>query len=407
MISTISKNVLVRFTLLQFFLYAYMGAFTPYMIALGLDRGLSQTMVSIAVSFQMICVLMGNVSWGRISDRQQTGRLPFIAALSLCGVFQILLFFSRNMSLFFLIYGLFGLFSGAVGVLLDSWFMRAATDEIAVYRKVRSAGAVGYAFAIAGSGKIVETNGFGYAIALSTVMIFITIALCFTGREEAGDHLLSVQKSESPTLTRNRQKTGASFLRQPLFLVWIMLILLTGLATSPVGNLKVVILERLEAGTAELGLDGFIGCAAQFAMFFLVGKLEKHSPVKRMLIVSLCVMVGLALYINAGSVVMVYAASILFYAIFSIINPCTREIVKSVVPAEDQTTAIGIADAFSNNVSTMIAMLYSGAVSDRYGINTLLSICMTFSVITIFICFGLLLHRAAPKPRRSRRKLAH
>ncbi len=389
------RKELVRFTLLQLFLYAFMGAFTPYMIAMGLDRGFSQTSVSIAVSFQMICVLLSNVFWGRLADWLQSSKKIFILTIAMCGVIQILLYFSRGFGSFFCIYGLFGFMNGAVGVLLDSWLLRTISYDIAVFRKIRSAGSLGYAATIAISGRLVESVGYGSAALLSGVLVAVTIALCFGTGE--------VRMPE--TAKKDCGGKGMDFLKSPVYVTWLILLLLIGIATSPVGNMKIVILERVGAGASELGIDGLIGCAAQFVMFFLVSRLEKYSPVIRMMFICLCVMLGLALYIAAGNVVMVYAASMLFYAIFSIINPSTREIVRDHVPLQHQTAATGIADAFSNNVSTMVAMLYSGAVSDRYGINMLLTVCMYFALLTMLICFGLLIRNSGMRAGRRGRRL--
>ncbi len=389
------KKELVRFTLLQFFLYAFMGAFTPYMIAMGLDRGFSQTSVSLTVSFQMICVLLSNVFWGRLSDWLQSSKTIFTVSIALCGVIQILLYFSSGFGSFFCIYGLFGLVNGAAGVLLDSWLLRTISYDIGVFRKIRSAGAVGYAAAIALSGRLVEARGYGIAAAMATLLALMTIALCI-GTPET--RMPEAEKEESG-------RKDAAFLLNPVYVTWLILLLLVGIATAPVGNMKIVILERVGAGTAELGIDGLIGCAAQFVMFFLVSRLEKYSPVIRMMIICLCVMTGLALYITAGNIVMVYAASMLFYAIFSIINPSTREIVRDHIPQRYQTTATGLADAFSNNVSTMVAMLYSGMISDRYGINMLLTVCMYFAILTMLICFGFLIRNSIAGAGRNRRKI--
>ena len=110
-----------------------------------------------------------------------------------------------------------------------------------------------------------------------------------------------------------------------------------------------------------------------------------------------------AFYMSASSAVMVYMGSMLFYGIFSIINPCTREIVRDCVDENDQTTAIGIADAAQNNISTMISMLYSGFISERFGVNTLLSVCMVMAVATAALCM-MLAARSASLSHRGRKK---
>ena len=377
------RNIITRFTLLEFFFYTFMGAFTPYMIAMGISRGYSQTSVSIAVSFQMICVLAGNVFWGRIADRFRTNRITFIVALLLCGVFQILLYNSWTYLTFFLMYGIFGTCSGAVGVLLDTWFLKHISYDISIFRKVRSAGAAGYAVSTLLSGKLVDSFGYGYAAGMSTLMILITIALCYGVRDAVSADAPKTERIQARS-SGNRKMPG--FLSQPMYLIWIVLLLLSGLATTPVGNMKIVILNGVGAGAGALGVDGFIGCCAQFVMFFLVSKLEKYSPIQRMMMVSACVMTGIILYVNASSVISVYIGSMLFYGIFSIINPCTREIVRDYVSAEDQTTATGIADACSNNVSTMIAMLYSGYISENFGVHTLLYFCLMIAAASAILC---------------------
>ena len=388
-----SRNILTRFTLLEFFFYTYMGAFTPYMISLGLDRGYSQTSVSLAVSFQMVCVLLGNTLWGRISDRFRTNKKTFIAAMACCIAFQSCFYFSPNFPLFFLMYGIFGTCSGAMGVLLDTWFLKCIHYDISTFRKVRSAGSLGYGVAILASGLLVERAGYGCVFYVSIVLLMLTIVLC-RGVDE-----VRPERRNAQDLARGGR--GMAFLGNHMYLIWVLLLLILGLATAPVGNLKIVILERLGSGADALGMDGFLGCLVQFIMFFAVSRLERFSPVGRMTIASLWALIGIVLYITASGPVMVYMGSMLLYGIFSIVNPCTREIVRDHVDVQDQTTAIGIADACSNNVSTMISMLYSGMISERFGMQTLLVVCFGMAVFTMGLCLMMVSARRRPlHPRK-------
>lgn len=268
---------------------------------------------------------------------------------------------------------------------------------------MRSAGAAGYGISTLFSGILVERSGYGHALVLSSILLVTTILLCGGVYEQSVENVPADTGISDPKRGDRKTPRALSFLHSPMYIIWVVMLLLSGLSTSPVGNLKIVILERAGIGAGALGMDGFLGCAVQFVMFFAVSKLEKSTPIQRMMIVSACVITGIAFYMSASSAVMVYMGSMLFYGIFSIINPCTREIVRDCVDENDQTTAIGIADAAQNNISTMISMLYSGFISERVGVNTLLSVCMVMAVATAALCM-MLAARSASLSHRGRKK---
>ena len=479
-----SKLTLIRFALLTFFFYHFMGAFTPYFVAMGLDRGFSQTFVSIAISFQMVCVLLGNTLWGRISDHYGSSKKVFIASMFCATLFQTFLFASPNAVVYFLMYGIFGTCSGAMGVLLDTWFLDSIGYDMSTFRKIRSFGSLGYGSAILISGMLLKWQGYTALFILSTFMLILTALLCIGVAEvrrdgrvpsHSGTHLeeirrdcrtrsLSVAHPEEvrregsipsysskglkdraaiknssgehrfvykhhlasmfhfagihhfpgihhyagihhftglhrlARMNGKQRNTGLQFFHDHKYLIWVMLILLSGLATAPVANLKVVLLERAGAGPQALGVDGFLGSMVQFVMFFAVSRLDHLRPARRMLIVSGCVVSAITLYLTASGIVMIYMGSMLLYGTYSIINPCTREIVRDSVIPREQTTAMGIADACQNNVSTMISMLYSGMISERFGMNTLLSVCLSMALFTGIMCVVLSTGRKHPVP---------
>ena len=370
------KKTIVRFIILVFVFYAAMGTFTPYLIPMGISRGYSQTAVTMIISVQMIFILLGNTLWGRMADRLQKNKMPFMLSLLLNGCVQALLFLVRQQTLYFTVFALFGLCCGTSGVLLDAWVLNEISFDISRFRKIRSAGAAGYAVTVLISGWIVENLGYGRSLILSLSLIVLTVLLS-----------LSVRESEKEIVhqTTSEKSKGLGFLKQPVYLAWVFLLVLSGMATNPIGTLKIVILERVGKGTSALGVDSFIGCVAQFFLFFAAAKLEKLKPLSRMFLACTAITVGVLLYMFASSVYIIYIATMLFYGIYSIVNPGTREIIRDYIPPKDQTTAIGIADACGLNISTMIAMLYTGLISERYGIYALMVVCLGMSLLTVVI----------------------
>ncbi len=384
--------MLFRLFVLEVLVYGFMASFVPFIFSLGLTRGYSEEMLSLAVALEMLGVMAGNVVWGRISDRKRTNRKTLIACCFFLMMFQAGTLASRSFVLFLACFFAAGFCYGAPGILIDSWVLRELRFDMDQYRTIRSGGAAGYAAGMLAGGRIVESVGFPAGLALSSGIALAAAAIA----------ALTV---ESPFAVSNVSYAGKrQFKASHEYLVWLFLLVLGGLAVAPPNNMKIVLMERVGAEQSAQGMDGFLGCMAQAAMFLAGRYFRKCSPVIRMILVSLTVFAGISCYMTATTVYGVFAGSILISGIFSLVNPASREVVKQYVSQDSQTTAAGICDSCYSYASAMAAMMISGPVLARGGMDAVLSGCRLIALLTAVLCVFLAVPKRERKMNRAARK---
>ncbi len=381
---------MLRFIVLVTLNYAWAAVCPPYVVTYGLSHGYSQSQVSIGVSLEMFCLILGNVLWGRISDHFRTNKKIWMLCMTIAAADVFFLFTSRSYGGFLAGFCLLGTVNGATGILMDTWVLKQLGNDIAKYGRIRSFGAAGYAAAMLAAGFIIKTRGY-FALAAVSLMIWaaaVGIALFLaekpweTAEGTAGTPL---KRKAGEREISGRRELFRDFLNRD-YLLWLLLLFLAGMAIAPCNNLKIVILGKAGGDVSSQGLDGFLGCAVQFFLFFLVGKLGNLAPRRRMLIVTASISAGIVCYLTAASTLQVYLGTILIHGVYSIVNPATREIVTKTVPGRSHTTAIGIGDTCYSHFSNMLIMTVSGTVSERFGLNVMLSVCLCIALAAVALC---------------------
>lgn len=378
----------VRFAVVEGVYYAIFATFASFVAAFCLARGYSQALVSVLVAVYMLCSFAGQFLWGSMCDRFRTNKKIFLLGVAAGGVIQLVMLFTQNRLLFAVAYGMFGLMLGPMGSILDTWMLRSIHYDVALYGKARSAGTAGYAVCILFMGALIARFGYGLAVVLSTVCVAATV-------------LLALRIPDAPVLgarTPVKLKNILSILKNPMYLLLILVLFLIGLAVGPANNLKIMVLQSVGGDVSLQGVDNFIGCVAQFFLFFFSGLFDRFPAKLRLLGSSGIILAALALYWLASGPWMIYAGTFLLFGSYSVLTASSRLVVKDSVDEQYQTTAIGLADACYNNLASTIALLYAGALADAMGIKFMLLVSLALAAVPAAIMAGVTLRARKSTP---------
>ncbi|MCR5468704.1 MAG: MFS transporter [Lachnospiraceae bacterium] len=387
-----SRSLNIKFGIVQGLMYACMGSFGGFIVALGLAKGYSQSSVSLALSLNMICTIAGNLFFGSLADRFDKNKQIFVFCMALSAVAQAGMVMSSFFPVYVLFYAMLGFFMGPVGALLDTWVLRGINFDIKTYGRIRSMGALGYGVMMLVAGILVNRYGYFTAMVVSdTLCITDLLFAAFLVKNITRAELFLADPSRKPETVSTASKHSnpiKELTKSGAYIGWVIMIFLIGLSMAPINSMKIVIMESVGGDVSSLGIDGFLGCSVQFVLLCASGLIAGISTKKREVIIAAMTGVSVVLCMFANSTIMVYGASIILYGLFSFVNPTTREIVKDNISYEHQTVAIGIADLSYGNISTVVAMLYAGTVSERFGLHTMIMMC--FITVLVPIALALL-----------------
>jgi MFS family permease len=177
------------------------------------------------------------------------------------------------------------------------------------------------------------------------------------------------------------------------YLFLVVLLLFTGLATAPIGNMKIAILKSVGGNVSHQGYDFFFMCMFQLPFFFLAGRIRRINRKLRFVAATIGPMLMILCNLIAASPGLVIAGSVFNAISFSIMLPTTREIVEVYVDVRLRTTANGVTDAVFQSLAGMVSLLYVGSIMDRFGMKVVFAISLVVQVIPIAMAVGSLIRK--------------
>lgn len=378
-----NTKLLVRFSIFDALYWAWNASFVGYMTTYMLSCGMSSAALSIMLAAYMLLSFAGAFFWGGRCDRCRTSRKIFLAEFAMAAAAALLIYFTAgwNLTLSALLYPLFGFLASPLGANADSWMLREFDRDAAMYGRARAAGSSGYAVMMLVSGQLINRLGFvmiPVCFGLLSVIVWgIALGTKESPYEEASRHL----EPENPV----------SLLRIPPYMFMIVIIFFTGLAISPINNLKNVLLESVGGNVATIGLDAFLGVMVQAAFIFLSGRLHRLATGLRLFLVAFLVMGTMVLTIGASSPLLIIAGTLLCNASYGIMLPTTREITERSVSGSLKNTAHSLSDAMYGNFSGVLALLYSGWMMDALGAKSVAYLGAAIMVLPVLLASSALI----------------
>ncbi len=355
--------------------WGIMASFGSYIIAMALDRGYSQGMVSIMVSGYLVSAFAGQFFWANLCDRLRTNKRVFILGVCVTAVTQILLYLVNTPWVFAILYIALGFTLQPMGSVLDAWMLRSLEGDVKAYAPARGGGSIGYAVTMLGMGKLIARLGYWIMPVCASLFAAVTLAVALAGQEAAFP--------EADQTAKLSFRATFSALKNGAYLRMLAVVFLLGMAIAPVNNFKISILKELGGDVSTQGLDGFFSCVAQFAVFEAGALLARIPAATRLLGGAVMLSVSVLITANASNCASVIAATMLVGSCFGVIMPAGRERILKTVDARCQTTAIGLMDGCYSFLGGTIAMLYAGTLAEAFGLRVLLAVCAGISLVPV------------------------
>ena len=371
----VDLKTFVKFASLEALYWAFIASFAGYASTYLLACGLSSTALSIMLACYMGCSFAGAFFWGGLCDKMRTNRKVFIFEFAAALIAATAIFFvaSKNVWIAAIMYPLFGFLYAPLGSNLDSWMLRSFNRDAGIYGRARSLGSVGFAVMMLIMGQLINRFGFiVMPIMFISSSVLVLIMAMITQEMPYEARVVTAQKENITELFR---------IRQYMFLIAILFT--TGLAVSPINNLKTVIISSVGGDVSILGLDSFIGVMVQAVFIFISGSLRRIPADLRLLLMSVCELITMVLIFTAAGPAMVILGTVFNNVSYGLMLPTMREITEKSVSGPLKNRAHSLADAMYISFAGIIALLYSGVMMDNLGARSVALLGMGIMMIPV------------------------
>lgn len=168
------------------------------------------------------------------------------------------------------------------------------------------------------------------------------------------------------TATKEKNSPAELFKIKP-YMFLVVILFTTGIAVSPINNLKTVIISSVGGDVSILGLDSFIGVMVQAVFIFISGNLRVIPSSLRLVMMSVCELITMILIFTAAGPAMVILGTVFNNVSYGLMLPTMREITEKSVSGSLKNTAHSLSDAMYGSFAGIIALLYSGVMMDSLG----------------------------------------
>ena len=382
----ISTKTLVTFSILDGLYWAYYACFGGYISTYLLACGMTSSVLSIVMAVFMGCSFIGAFFWGGLCDKKKTNKKVFIPefALSFTSAFISWFMASRSLPVSCIFYILFGFLSAPLGSNLDSWMLKSFYKDAGTYGKARAIGSAGYAVAALLVGQLI--NRIGYTVMPAGMIACAAVVLVLAVS------LKEMEYGNAPAQTEKVNTMDLIKIRPYVFM--LVILFTTGLASSPINSLKIVVIQSVGGDVGILGIDSFIGVMIQALFIFSSGKLKKIPPYFRLFTMAFFVMLDMVLIVTAVNPAMVIMGSVMWNASYGVMLPTIRELTERYVHGPLKNTAHSMCDAIYGSFAGIIALTYSGTMMDRFGARSVAVLGLCIMVIPFAMSLVSLLKNA-------------
>ena len=373
-----SLGKFVNFGILGFLYWAFFASFIGFITTYFKNCGMSNSMLSLVVAAYMFCAFLGAFFWGGLADKRQSNKKVFIPELSILTVLCIAEFFLVKVNIWFaaILHPLIGFMAPPLGTNLDAWMLRAFDYDAGNFGRARSLGSVGYAVSMLLLGQVYNLIGFHMIPFMTGILAVLIIVLALRTEEKP----YAAVKKEAP------KGNTKDLLKIRPYVILIIILFLTGVSTSPVNSLKIVILESVGGDVSILGSDSFIGVMVQAVFIFISGSLRRLPSKLRMLSVAVFATLMLVCVWLAANPAMIIIGTVMMNISYGLLLPTMREITEKNVPAELKNTAHSLTDAVFGSFAGVFALLYSGVLMDAFGAQFVAFLGVLIMIVPLLLC---------------------
>ena len=359
-----SKKEAILFACCDSLYWGCVACFLGFAGCFFLDCGMESSVLSLVIAAYQLLALGGGFFWGGLCDRLETNRKIFIPVFAGYLVCMSLTYYfgTRNLPLACVMYFAAGFLIASMGTNLDVWILRTVHYDPDYFGVIRGIGSMGWAVAVLICGFLIDAYGYSVMVISSLILAAATYVFVFILKEPP-------YVREKRTRVRARDLVGN---RNYVFL--IVVILLCGMAISPVGNLQAVFLQEVGGDVGMLGIDSFVGVTFQGLFIIISGKLERLSAHLRMVL--MCALLAAELTVTglAQSPFLIIMGMVFANVSYGIMMPTMRELVTRYVPEHLRNTAHSLSDLIFGSLSAIISLIYSSALIHSFGMKSIVAV---------------------------------
>jgi PPP family 3-phenylpropionic acid transporter len=364
------------FPMLQFFSWASMSCFTPYIVIVMTDRGLDNTRIGLILTLNALVTIVAQPFWGMISDRIQSIRKVYILCLALAAACYCFLPWSRTLGHLILLYPGVLFFLSPMAPLLDTWSYQAIRN--------RAGGSYGlirlWAVVMPLVGRLVSLTGLNVISWLFALLIAASILVSL---------LLPQATPERPLNILHRQKlpVGSLFKSYP-YVSFVVVLGLMFVSIQPMFGFQGRLMLDV-GGTQELfGWAMTVAALSEIPVFIYSRRLiSRFSPVSLVIVSFLFFAARLYAFSVASAPWMVMLVALLHGLSFALFLVGTVNYIDALAPAGLKSTALTIASAVYTGLSGIAGNALAGRLMDQYGIRPVyrLGSLATLTVLVLFL----------------------
>lgn len=381
-----SANVL--FGTLQCVFWAGFGLFFDFLVAFMESAEYTGAEIGIVMTSVSLFALVGQPSWGYITDSSRDTRSPLAMSLStgVISVLILLLFGGRSFSIVLIFSTLASFCIQPIAPVIDSWIMRAKSSGRRVnYGITRAMGSLGFAVSVALGGSLMESLGM-------SIMFIGTLGLLTAALVVGLQIKVDVEGTGADTTTAQRrpQSTNPLVLLKD-FEITVFLVLTILIFTSfRTGHIYLPLLITELGGTSRhLGMSLSLMAFSEVPMIAVSGLLLKRFTDVTLLMWSFilfAVRVALHLIVRDPlSVVLIQSFQGVSFALFL---PAAVHFMHRMAPPQLRTTGQGLVAASSFGIGSVLGSAIGGLiieVSDIYALYVFATMLASLTALSYYV----------------------
>ncbi|MFI3209603.1 MAG: MFS transporter [Peptostreptococcaceae bacterium] len=358
------------FGLVYFFLFFAVSSISGMLIPFLQYKGYQPVQIGTLISIYTLMGLFGQLGVGFFCEKFRTIKKIFIFCLVITLITTTLSIHIRKSLLFYLSFYTLGVFIGLLASLYDSWVLDG--EYKCKFGKLRSYGALGWAFGVLSTGYIVSY--FGYKILNIVFILFITITILITLK------INDIKKEE-----KNKMKLKEILINKDYdFLVLSLLVV----SISYRSYIQIIpyYIGYIGKTTSSIGMYYFLSAICEMIMLSVsINLMKKYSPDKLLILTPIALVIQFLVLYFSKNIIIVYVSSILNLFTFPIILMVGRIMVDRVSKKETKTTSQLIGFAIYNSSGIIIASFFVGFFVEYFGIPKTLIILILFTILSLIV----------------------
>lgn len=372
------KIHMAGFALLEVSYWSFHASFLAYLSAYLISKGVSNTMVSLLLSAFLLSAFAGSLFWGSYCDRRQTNRKPFFISAAATAVLMFVIYFLAESHLVLAVcYPLLGFFFQPQGANADAWLLAACRRDQRIFGRIRSMPSLAYAFVCAFVGQIIKR--FGYQAMLFSgsfflILVFVSVSMLPDIKTEGAQKAGRISRENLARLFKSRP-----------YRLLVIVLFFVGLAVAPFNNLKIVVYESVGGNVSHIGLDSFVGALTQVPFIAMAGLTQRLPLRGRYLAMSAFPMIMLLMARFALSPSMLIAGNFFYNIGYGFLLPTMRNVTETYVDKDVRNLGHNLTDTVFNSFSGVVSLIYAGAITDMFGVGTMLSVCLATALVPLAV----------------------